>query len=261
MMNRFPALNSLKAAPLFLLFFLPGAWTAFPCPFGGGPALVEEESAIPRYEFRTPDPDGIGKIYMGREIARVMGHQGAAWLERPEREQEEKPDLLIEAIRLKPGEQVADIGAGTGYFSWRMARKVGEQGKVYAVDVQQEMLEMLVKSMEKRGLQNIKPVLGSEQSCNLTPNSIDLALMVDVYHEFSHPYEMLESICLAVRPGGRIVFVEYRAEDPLVPIKPLHKMSEAQVKKEASVHPLEHLETISILPRQHIIVFRRQERN
>jgi ubiquinone/menaquinone biosynthesis C-methylase UbiE len=206
------------------------------------------------YEYRRQhDPDGIGKFYMGREIAHVMGHQGADWLERPERVEEEKPDALVELLELKPGMNVADIGAGTGYISWRMAQKVGAEGRVYAVDIQQEMLEMLAKQMEKRGVKNVEGVLGTIQHANLQPNSIDLVIMVDVYHEFSHPHEMMESIVSALKPGGRVALVEYRAEDPEVPIKRVHKMTEEQVKREAEAAGLVWEKTVESLPRQHLI--------
>jgi SAM-dependent methyltransferase len=212
-----------------------------------------------RYEFRSEhDPNGIGKFYLGREIALVMGHQAADWLERPERLAEERPDLLLEALKLKPGGAVADIGAGTGYFSWRMAKVVGERGVVYAVDIQKEMLDLLDKKMAEQGITNVKGVLGSVTDPKLPAHSLDLVLMVDVYHEFDYPCEMMENICLALKPGGRVVFVEYRAEDPNVPIKRVHKMSDAQVRKEMSVQPLAWVETITTLPRQHIIVFRKK---
>src|SRR5262245_35970428 len=142
-----------------------------------------------RYEHRKEhDPNGIGKFYLGREIAHVMGHQAADWLERPEREAEEKPDLLVEALKLKSGEVVADIGAGTGYYSWRMAYSVGEKGLVYAVDIQQEMLDLLAKRMADRKTTNVKGVLGTITDPKLPPRSVDLVLMVDVYHEFDHPF-------------------------------------------------------------------------
>jgi protein-L-isoaspartate O-methyltransferase len=215
--------------------------------------------AAPPYEYRqNHDPDGIGKFYLGREIAHVMGHQAADWLERPEREEEEKPSLLLEALKLKPGDAVADIGAGTGYFSWRMAKLVGDKGRVYAVDIQQEMLDLLSQKMADRKIATVKPVLGTITDSRLPTNAIDLAIMVDVYHEFSHPFEMMESIYRSLKPGGRLVFVEYRAEDPSVPIKRVHKMSQAQVRKEAEAHKLEWVETIGILPRQHIIIFRKK---
>jgi ubiquinone/menaquinone biosynthesis C-methylase UbiE len=214
--------------------------------------------APPRYQQRSQhDPNGIGKFYMGREIAHVMGHQGADWLERPERVDEEKPDKMIELLGLQPGQSVADIGAGTGYISWRMADKVGTAGKVYAVDIQQEMLDLLSKKMKTRGLENVVPILGTITSVNLPANSIDLAIMVDVYHEFSHPHEMMQSIVAALKSGGRLAFVEYRAEDPEVPIKRVHKMSEAQVKKESAASGLVWEKTIPDLPRQHLIIMRK----
>src|SRR5438876_2716111 len=212
-----------------------------------------------RYEYRREhDLNGIGKFYMGREIAHVMGHQAADWLERPEREAEEKPGLLIETLKLKHGDRVADIGAGTGYYSWRMANLVGESGLVYAVDIQQEMLDLLAQKMAERKITNVKGVLGTITDPKLKSNSLDLVLMVDVYHEFDHPCEMLQAICQALKPDGRVVFIEFRAEDPKVPIKEVHKMSAAQVRKEMSVQPLEWMETIETLPWQHIIIFKKK---
>ncbi|MEK7685691.1 MAG: class I SAM-dependent methyltransferase [Verrucomicrobiota bacterium] len=218
---------------------------------------VPPESSL--YEYRQEhDRDGLGKFYFGREIAQVMGHPGANWLERQERVEEEKPDLVLAAVQLKPGEVVADIGAGTGYFSWRMAQAVGDKGVVYAVDIQQEMLDLLSLKMAERKITNVKPVLGTIMDPALPAHAMDLVIMVDVYHEFSHPYEMLRAICRSLKPAGRVVFVEYRAEDPTVPIKRVHKMSEEQVRKEAEVHPLAWVETLKSLPRQHIIIFKKR---
>lgn len=215
-------------------------------------------AAATRYEYRSAhDPNGIGKFYYGREIAHVMGHQAADWLERPEREREERPDLLIEALELKHGMHVADIGAGTGYHALRMAGRVGSTGRVHAVDVQPEMLEKLAAKARAAGVSNVVGVLGTERSAQLQPGSVDLALMVDVYHEFEFPFEMMESICRAVKPGGRVVFVEFRAEDPKVPIKAVHKMSEAQVLKEMADLPLRHVRTVGTLPWQHVLIFER----
>ncbi len=168
---------------------------------------------------------------------------------------EEQPDLLVRQLALRRGEIVADIGAGTGYLSRRLAQAVGPAGKVMAVDVQPEMITMLKNLNTSLGLTNIIPVLGDLIDPQLPTASVDLALLVDVYHEFSFPWEMMQGICRAVKPGGRVVLVEYRAEDPNVPIKPLHKMTEAQVKKEMSVLPLAWVQTSEALPRQHIIVF------
>lgn len=224
------------------------------------PAHAQAPATDTRYEYRSDhDPNGLGKFYLGREIARVMGHEGASWLERPERETEEQPAWLIESLDLKPGMAVADIGAGSGYFTRRLAEKAGRNGVVYAVDIQKEMLDLLRKNMQQHGLNNVTPVLGAITNTHLAHESVDLVLMVDVYHEFSHPFEMMESICRALKPGGRVVFVEYRAEDPDVPIKRLHKMSESQVRKEAAQLPLRWVKTIGRLPRQHVIVFERTE--
>ena len=193
---------------------------------------------------------------MGREIAHVMGHEGAEWLERPERIQEERPDKMIELLGLKPGQAVADIGAGSGFITQRLAAKVGSSGKVYAVDIQQEMLDFIEQKMKSRGLRNVLPILGTISNPNLPTNAIDLVLMVDVYHEFSEPEAMMRHIVQSLKPGGRVAFVEYRAEDPAVPIKRVHKMSEAQVKKEAAVAGLKWEATLEDLPRQHLIIFR-----
>jgi len=211
-----------------------------------------------RYTYRPQHSrDGIGKFYMGREIAHVMGHLGAGWLERSSREVEERPQTLIKALKLKAGDRVADIGVGTGYFARRISRIIGPKGTVYGVDIQQEMLDLLTRNLKNAGIKNVEGVLGTITNPNLPANTIDLALMVDVYHEFSHPYEMIKNISNALKTGGRIAFVEYRMEDPKVPIKLLHKMSQLQVLKEASPHPLEWVETISVLPRQHIIIFKK----
>ena len=216
-------------------------------------------AAESRYETRaTHDPNGIGKFYMGREIAHVMGHQAADWLERSEREKEERTSLLIDSLKVRPGDVVADIGAGTGYHVRRIAPKIAPAGRVYAVDIQPEMLTLLTNSLAELKITNVVPVLGTISDPKLPANAIDLVLMVDVYHEFSHPHEMLEAICRGLKPGGRVVFVEFRAEDPNVPIKEVHKMSEAQVKKEMTLHPLEWIETLNVLPWQHIIVFKKK---
>ena len=221
-------------------------------------SAADSTTATNRYEFRKEHSrDGIGKFYMGREIAHVMGHQVADWLERPERDEEEHTEKLVAQLQIKPGDVVADIGAGTGYFSRRLAAKTGAAGRVLAVEIQPEMLDLLTNQMAQAGIRNVKPVLGTITDPKLPPASVDLALMVDVYHEFDHPWEMMEAITRSLKPGGRVVFVEFRGEDPAVPIKLLHKMTVAQVRKEMSALPLEWVETISVLPRQHIIVFRK----
>lgn len=219
----------------------------------------DASAPVARYTFQEiHDPNGIGKFYLGREIAHVMGHQGADWLERPSREAEEKTSRLVELLKLKPGDQVADIGAGTGYLARRMAPKIEPGGKVYAVDIQAEMLDLLTNRLTRLGITNVVPVLGTISDPKLPAASLDLIVLVDVYHEFSEPYEMTVAMCRALKPGGRLAFVEFRKEDPLVPIKEVHKMSEAQVRAEMAAHPLEWLETSRELPRQHLIVFRKK---
>ena len=222
---------------------------------GSRPAAALSPPEPARYEQAAPSADGIGKRYMGREIAHVMGWQGAAWLERAEREQEERTDLLLPELRLTPGMRVADVGAGTGYIARRMARLVGPSGKVYAVDVQPEMIRMLRDTAAKDGLTQIEPVLATATDTKLPAASVDLVIMVDVYHELEFPYEVLGSIVKALKPGGRVVFVEYRAEDAAVPIKPLHKMSVAQLKREVALQPLMLERVAEPLPWQHIVVF------
>ncbi len=211
-----------------------------------------------RYTRVPAGADGIGKRYMGRDIAGVMGWQGAAWLEREEREREERTDLLMAALQLKPGMVVADIGSGTGYLARRMAPAVTPGGKVMAVDVQPEMVALLQGTVRQSGLTQIKPLLGAEDDVRLPASSVDLAIMVDVYHELAFPYEVLGSIVRALKPGGLLVFVEYRAEDPQVPIKALHKMSEVQIKREAAVHALVWDRTVATLPWQHLVVFHKR---
>ncbi|MCE9612316.1 MAG: class I SAM-dependent methyltransferase [Chthoniobacter sp.] len=214
----------------------------------------------PLYETRAEhDRNGIGKFFMGREIAHVMGHQAADWLERPEREEEERTDLLIESLKLREGEVVADIGCGSGYISRKIAKKTGPTGVIYGVEIQQEMLDLLMKRMAMFRITTVKPILGTITDPKLPPASCDTMIMVDVYHEFDFPYEMIQNMIAGLKPGGRIVFVEYRKEDPAVPIKEVHKMSETQVKKEMTAHPaLEYAETIATLPRQHIIIFKKK---
>jgi ubiquinone/menaquinone biosynthesis C-methylase UbiE len=206
------------------------------------------------YTYKRPSADGTGKVYMGREIAQVMGYQGSAWLDRKNRDIEEKPQLLVEALELKPTDIVADIGAGTGYMSFKIADKV-PKGQVLAVDVQPEMVQILGDRISKSAVTNIQPILSTEQDPQLTPNSINLAIFVDVYHELAHPREVMTTVAKALRPNGRIALVEYRAEDPLVFIKPLHKMSQAQARKEMSALGLQWLETKSTLPQQHLMLF------
>jgi ubiquinone/menaquinone biosynthesis C-methylase UbiE len=193
---------------------------------------------------------------MGREIARVMSHDGSLWLERPGREQEEAPSKAIAMMDLKPTDVVADIGAGTGYFSFRIARKL-PQGTVLAEDIDQEMIRDLEKTIHNTGIRNVEPVLGTVEDPKLPDNGVDVVLFVDAYHEFDHPREMMEAIVKALRPGGRVIDLEYRAEDPKVMIKPHHKMSEAQAMKEMAAVGLVHVKTLEELPQQHFMIFQK----
>jgi precorrin-6B methylase 2 len=220
---------------------------------------LAQQTIPPGYVTIPVSPDGIGKRYMDREISAVMGWQGAAWLERNKREREERTDLLLEALALQPGMVIADIGAGTGYLSRRMAPLVMPGGKIIALDLQPEMVNILQTGVNLSGLKQIVVKLGAIDDIKLPKNSIDMAIMVDVYHELAFPYEVMSSIMLALKPRGRLVFVEYKAEDIRVPIKPLHKMSEAQIKREAGVFPLDWERTVSTLPWQHVVVFRKRE--
>jgi ubiquinone/menaquinone biosynthesis C-methylase UbiE len=222
-------------------------------------ALLRQETKLPPpppYETRAQhDINGINKWYLGREIAHVMGAGGIPWLDRPEREDEEQPAKVLEALELKGGEVVADLGAGAGFFSFKMSPKVGEKGKVLAVDIQDEMIAELQKRIRKLKLSNVETVKCTETDPKLPEGGVDLVLMVDVYHELSYPYEVMTAIRKALKPGGRVVLVEYRKEDRKVPIKEVHKMSEEQMKKEMAVVGLEHLKTVGTLPRQHVAIF------
>ena len=206
------------------------------------------------YTTGSPNRDGIGKIYMGREISHVMGHLGAGWLERPERERQERTDLLITGLTLSEDFVVADIGAGTGYFTFPVAAR-GPEGKVFSVDIQPEMLALIEQRKTLENVVNVETVLGEADDPKLPDNEIDLAFIVDAYHEFSFPREMGERLKASLKPGGQLVLVEYRAEDPRVPIKRLHKMSEMQVKQEMAAIGLDWVRTESHLPQQHVLIF------
>lgn len=254
------------AAPLHLHLSEPDFSSALVSPIG----LVEEvgynadgfdDNAAGPYAYRDrPSSDGIGKFYLGREIAQVMGHRGAAWLERPSRIQEEKPHVLLANLDIEPTDVIADIGAGTGYLTLRLAPKV-PQGKILAVDVQPEMLDLLnqriTSSSLDDGLNNVELILASEDDPHLPPDSIDMAIMLDVYHELEYPYEVMQQVVQALRPDGQMVLVEYRGENPLVPIKRLHKMTEKQVRKEMKAVGLTWVDTNEELPRQHLMVFKK----
>ncbi len=244
-MSRFPAIL------LILILSLASSVQAKP----GDKENKADPSWPSHYSKGRKTFDGTGKYYMGREISYVMGHQAIRWLERSNREEEEAPSKAIAALNLKPTDVIADIGAGSGYYTFRLAPLV-PKGKVMAVDIQPEMIDFLERKEKKLGLTNVEAHLGEVDDTKLKPGSINAALMVDAYHEFSHPREMMESLFKALKPGGRIILLEYRAEDPTVPIKPLHKMSEAQSRKEMEAVGLKWKSTDSkLLPWQHFMIF------
>jgi precorrin-6B methylase 2 len=208
------------------------------------------------YETRTQhDPDGIGKFYLGREIAHVMGPGGVPWLERRERESEERPQLMIDALQIKPGQTIADLGAGSGYYSFRIAPLVGDQGTVLAIDVEPRMLRIITERAKRSGVGNVTTVLSTPSDPNLEPNSVDLLFMVDVYHELEFPLEVMTKVREALKPGGRVALIEYKAEDPAVMIKPVHKMTERQIIRELTAAGFRHQKTIRSLPLQHLVLF------
>lgn len=244
-------IRTLATLTLILIASISSAW------LGLEPAIAAPVESPPIYQERTlHSPDGIGKFYLNREIAKVMGHQEMWWLERPNRNSDERPEMAIAALNLQATDVVADIGAGTGYFSFRIASRL-PQGKVFAVDVQPEMLEAIEFLKTENQIANVESVLGTQTDPKLPKSSIDLALMVDAYHEFAYPREMMEGIIKALKPGGRVVLLEYRRENPLIPIKGLHKMTQKQAKKEMKAVGLEWLETQEILPSQHLMVFQK----
>ena len=222
----------------------------------GSLALSSQTQSSTRYETRTShDPNGTGTFYMGREIAQVMGPGGIEWLDRAERDTEEHPAQVLDALQLHSGEVVADLGAGSGYFAFRMAPKVGDRGKVLAVDVQDEMLQTLKQRASAQKIANVQVIKASETDPHLPAGTVDLVLMVDVYHELAYPYEVMQRVRDSLKPGGRVAFVEYRQEDPAVPIKEVHKMSVAQLDKEMAAVGLVPVRRIETLPLQHILIF------
>jgi ubiquinone/menaquinone biosynthesis C-methylase UbiE len=206
------------------------------------------------YTYKKGDPNGIGKWYMGRQIAHVMGYQGIDWLERSNREDEENTSTLINNMKIKSTDIIADIGAGSGYHVFKMAA-TNKDGFVYAVDIQDEMLSAINYRINEEGFHNVKTIKGNIQSANLPSNSVDKVLLVDVYHEFEFPAEMVVSIKKALKPTGKIYLIEYRGEDDWVPIKKVHKMTEAQCVKEMEAAGFRLEKNISNLPWQHCIIF------
>ena len=250
MLKRYPLLSSvLLFGGAIVLFF----WTR--------PTAVSAPTppVPPVYGSCPPSRDGIGKTFMGREISQVMGHPGIGWLERTEREKEEAPSKAIALLGLAPDAVLADIGAGSGYYSFRISRLL-PKGKVVAVDIQPEMLAFLKAEAAKLGVKNVQPHLGAVDDVRLPPASLDAALMVDAYHEFDHPAEMLASLRAALRPTGRIYLLEFRAEDENVPIKPHHKMTEAQARKEFEACGFRFVTNKPDLPWQHLLIFEKDRR-
>lgn len=227
--------------------------------FVGEQTRTEAPTDSSGYELRpATDPNGISKYYQGRQIAHVMGHEGSGWLERADRDEEEGTEVLLHELQLKPTDVVADIGAGTGYFSFRISPLV-PKGKVLAVDIQPEMISALQENKERNKAQNVEPVLGTTQNPNLPAGAVDVVLIVDAYHEFDHPREMMEAIRTSLTPEGRVVLAEYRAEDPQVHIKRIHKMSIEQARREMEAIGLEFDKSVEVLPQQHLMFFRKAE--
>jgi len=218
-------------------------------------SAIEDNASDSLYQYSASNYDGIGKKYMGREISHVMGHQGADWLERPNRSNEERTDLLLANLPIKPGDNVADIGAGTGYFSLPMAGMVGEAGSVYAVDIQPEMLAIIEARSNEMGIDNVSRVLATVDNPRLPSDTLNMVLFVDAYHEFEWPREVMTGVYDSLVSGGKVVLIEYRAEDPSVPIKRLHKMSEQQARKELEAVGLVFVSNLEFLPQQHFLVF------
>ncbi len=245
-MNTLPLLVSeMRYLPRFVSILLIGI-------FAAGSARADDG----HYSEKEPSRDGTGKVYMGREISQVVSQHAIGWLERRDREGEEKPSLVIEQLELKADDVVADIGAGSGYFSFLIAPSVPD-GKVVSVDIQQEMLDFIESKKKLKKVANIETHLGTIADTKLPENTVDLAILVDAYHEFSHPREMAQSLVKGLKPGGRVVFLEYRGEDPSVSIKPLHKMTVKQVTREMESVGLEFVEVREFLPIQHFLVFRK----
>ncbi len=235
-------------------------WIALGLLCGGWPLAVfqqDEPQAATATEPQWPPP--ARQSYMGRTIARTMHYTGAEWLMRETREREERCSLLLTNLGLQPGHTVCDMGCGNGYYALRIAQLIGNNGTVLAVDIQSEMLELLRKRMEDQRIENVVPVLGSVHDPRLMSGSCDLVLLVDVYHEFSHPELMLAAIRRALKPGGRVALVEFRAEDPDVPIKELHKMSKKQIMKEFPANGFKLVEQFDELPWQHVLFFERDD--
>jgi len=238
---------------LFLLLLLALSMTA--CG-----QTKKENTDKETYIFKDGDPNGIGKWYMGREIAHVMGYQGINWLERSDSEKEENTSQLLMNMNIQPGDTIADIGAGSGYHAFKMA-KLATEGFTYAVDIQPEMLQAISTKQSEQQVNNIQTIQGSEKSINLDENSVSKILLVDVYHEFNFPKEMIESMHKSLTPDGKIYLIEYKAEDESIPIKEIHKMSEKQAVKEFKASGFKLEQNVENLPWQHCLIFVKEKMN
>jgi len=238
---------------LFLLLLLALSMTA--CG-----QTKKESNEEETYTFKNGDPNGIGKWYMGREIAHVMGYQGINWLERSDREKEENTSQLLKNMNIQPGDTIADVGAGSGYHAFKMA-KLATEGFIYAVDIQPEMLQAISVKQSEQQVNNIQTIQGSEKSINLDENSVSKILLVDVYHEFNFPKEMIESMHKSLTSDGKIYLIEYKAEDANIPIKEIHKMSEKQAVKEFEASGFRLEQNIENLPWQHCLIFVKEKSN
>jgi SAM-dependent methyltransferase len=221
---------------------------------GCSPQLQTDASRMP-VDDQGRQPLRIGRVVKKRQIAPVMSVAHADWLTRPDRDAEEQPDRVVRELGIAVGSTVADLGAGVGYFTWRMARAVGDTGKVIAVDIQPGMLERLKHNLAERDIHNVEMVLDTEDDPRLPTDQVDLVLLVDVYHELQQPELTMEHVRRSLKPGGRVVFIEYRKEDPSIPIQPLHKMTVREVRDELEPMGFEFVELKSFLPTQHIIIF------
>ena len=200
-------------------------------------------------------PLQVGKLIKKRQIAPVMSVAHADWLTRPERDDEEQPDRVVKALKIPKGGTVVDLGAGVGYFTWRLAQQVGPQGRVLAVDIQQGMIDRLERNLAEKGIRNVEAILASEEDPRLPPGEVDLVLVVDVYHELQQPEKTMEHVRRSLKPDGRLVLIEYRKEDPTIPIHPLHKMTVEEVRSELEPMGFRMVKLLEFLPRQHILIF------
>jgi 2-polyprenyl-3-methyl-5-hydroxy-6-metoxy-1,4-benzoquinol methylase len=219
-------------------------------------AVLSAQDSAPGTDPEIPPPL---TEYQGREIAATMHFLGAPWLIRESREREEDCTTMLRELRLKPGMVVCDMGCGNGFYSLRMAAEVGEKGRVLAVDIQPEMLHLLQERAKEADLENIEPIQGTLIDPRLPAGSVDVILCVDVYHEFSHPEHMLAAMRRSLKPDGVVVLVEFRSEDPKVPIKRLHKMSKAQIMKELPPNGFKLVREFDELPWQHMMFFGRDD--